>query len=84
MELTGIVGVIMAREVDTLVGLTTPFVSTTGSGNIRLNLNHPSYATIYSLLMASAVNKKPIMLYVTPANQAGENFETINWAHMTF
>jgi hypothetical protein len=39
-----------------------------GNPSLCLRYDHPGYSAIFALLMASAVNKKPIRLEVSPFN----------------
>jgi hypothetical protein len=73
-QYSGIVASISPSQTDTSVGLNAvdslqdPFGNPPVPGlvNLSLEYDHPGYSPIYTLLMASAVNKKAITVNVVP------------------
>jgi hypothetical protein len=84
-EFAGVVRRIMPRANDTLVNMgPLPTPNPLGSDNIRLQLQHPNYSTIFTILAASAANQRPVHCRLSPLDVGGENFWTIEWVYYDF
>ena len=89
IQMSGIVASISPTQSSTNVRFGGQVVVTQGpiTSELLLEYDHPGYSSIFALLMASAVNKKPIYVDATPNGPTFGGMvssATIQWVNFEF